>query len=85
MSELSTLIAELKVKASEAEQAIAQSLANHNFLAGHSAAIKSLLDMATSIAATVAPGNLVTEGLQVVDGIVDNASAGSIPTETTAS
>ncbi len=85
MSELSTLIAELKAKASEAEQAIAQSLANHNFLAGHSAAIKSLLDMATSIASTIAPANPVVNVLEVVDGIVDNASADSVPTEATAS
>ncbi len=85
MSELSTLIATLESKATEAEQALAQSLANHNFLAGHSSAIKSLLDMATRLASTVAPDNMLVEGLKIVDNVVDNVAADSVHTESTGS
>ena len=73
MSDINTLIENLKTRATQIEQAIAQSLANHNALLGQANEAKHMLDMATKLADTVAPMSPVTEVINVIDGVIDTS------------
>lgn len=75
MSVFSTLLEDLKSRATQIEQAIAQSIANHNVLLGQGAEIKNMLDMATKAAEVVLPGNPVTEVLTTADKVVDEIAS----------
>ena len=74
MSQLSIMIENLKNKVQQVEQAIVQSIANHNALLGQGQALKHMLDVAVGLAEDVVPSNPVVEGLEVVDKIVDEVS-----------
>lgn len=71
MSDLSYLIENIKNRAAQIDQAIAQSLANHNALLGQAAEIKNMLDMATGLLDKVAPESTITECVDMADKIVD--------------
>lgn len=75
MSVFSTLLNDLKSRATQIEQAIAQSIANHNVLLGQGAELKNMLDMATKAAEVVLPGNPVTEVLATADEVVDEIAS----------
>ncbi len=77
MSEINTLIDNLKSRSAQIEQAIAQSLANHNALLGQSSEVKNMLDMATKLADTLVPSSTTTAVLDVVDAIIDSCEGTS--------
>ena len=79
MSELATLIENLKSRSAQIEQAIAQSLANHNALLGQSSEVKFLLDMATKVVDVAMPTSPITAGINVIDEIVDSMHGTSQP------
>jgi hypothetical protein len=75
-------IDDLKQHMEQIEQAIQQSLANHNGLLGRLETCKYLLDLATKISNEVAPGSSVTEALDAVDAVastVESATQASAP------
>ncbi len=79
MSEINVLIENLKSRAGQIEQAVSQSLANHNALLGQASEVKYLLDMATKLADEIAPGSPITAAINVVDEIVDAMAASVLP------
>ncbi len=64
---LDTITARIK----QYEQAIEQSLANHNSLLGGLAELKSLLTVATNVIDTVAPGSKAADALNIADEVMD--------------
>jgi hypothetical protein len=70
------MLEQIKARITEIETAITQLVANHATLTGHLAEAKHFLDMATKVADEVAPGNPVTDVLDVVDHVVDEVFPG---------
>ncbi len=71
MSVFSSLISDLKDRVTQIEQALTQSIANHNALLGQHAEAKNMLDMATKAAEDILPENPVTKVLETADKVVD--------------
>lgn len=65
------------------EGAVGQSLANHNALLGQVAEAKSFLDAVRKMADELAPDNLITSGVDVVDNVVDAIIPEVAPTSST--
>lgn len=71
MSQISKTIEMVESRIVQLEGAVGQSLANHNALLGQVVEAKSFLDSLRKMADELAPDNVVTAGIDVVDNVVD--------------